>query len=67
LACAARWRHAAVDLPMKVLVWEDDGGKMWIAYTPAETLKMRYKLEGRNDVLTNMSRALEGFVTAAGN
>jgi uncharacterized protein (DUF302 family) len=60
-------RHVAVDLPMKVLVWEDDGGKVWIAYTPAETLKMRHKLEGRDDVLQNMSRALEGFVTAAGN
>src|SRR5919106_4708143 len=22
-------RHVAVDLPMKVLVWEDDGGKVW--------------------------------------
>lgn len=26
-------RRVAIDLPMKVLVWEDDAGKVWIAYT----------------------------------
>jgi uncharacterized protein (DUF302 family) len=24
-------RHIAIDLPMKVLVWEDDAGEVWIA------------------------------------
>jgi uncharacterized protein (DUF302 family) len=36
-------RQVAIDLPMKMLVWEDDAGKVWIGYTSAETLKMRYK------------------------
>ncbi len=27
-------RHVAIDLPMRVLVWEDDAGKVWIGYTP---------------------------------
>jgi uncharacterized protein (DUF302 family) len=60
-------RHVAIDLPMKVLVWEDDGGKVWIGYTPVETLKMRYKIEGRDDVLKSMAGALEAFVGSAAN
>lgn len=60
-------RHVAIDLPMKVLVWEDDGGKVWIGYTPAETLKVRYKIEGRDDVLKSMAGALETLVGSAAN
>jgi uncharacterized protein (DUF302 family) len=60
-------RHIAIDLPMKVLVWEDDGGKVWIGYTSPEILKRRYKIEGRDDVLKAMVGALEAFATAAAN
>jgi len=60
-------RHVAIDLPMKVLIWEDDGGKVWIGYTPSETLKTRYKIEGRDDMLKTMAGALEAFASAAAN
>jgi len=50
-----------------VLVWEDDAGKVWIGYTPVETLKIRYKMEGRDDVLKSMAGALEAFASAAAN
>jgi uncharacterized protein (DUF302 family) len=60
-------RHIAIDLPMKVLVWEDDAGKVWIGYTSPETLKTRYKIEGRDDVLKTMAGALEAFASAAAN
>lgn len=26
----------AIDLPLKVLVWEDDSGKVWLTYNSAE-------------------------------
>jgi uncharacterized protein (DUF302 family) len=60
-------RHVAIDLPMRVLVWEDDGGKVWIGYTPPSQLKARYKIEGRDDVLKALSGALETFTGAAAN
>lgn len=60
-------RHVAIDLPMRVLVWEDDGGQVWIGYTPPDTLKTRYKIEGREDVLKTMAGALEAFTSAAAN
>jgi uncharacterized protein (DUF302 family) len=58
-------RLVAIDLPMKVLVWEDDEGKVWIAYTPPATLKARYKIDGRDDILKAMAGALEAFTRAA--
>jgi uncharacterized protein (DUF302 family) len=58
-------RHVAIDLPMRVLVWEDDGGKVWIGYTPPSTLKARYRIEGRDDILKTLTGALEAFTDAA--
>jgi len=60
-------RHIAIDLPMKVLVWEDDAGKTWIGYTAPETLKARYKIDGQDAALKAMAGALDAFTTAAGN
>lgn len=60
-------RHIAIDLPMKVLAWEDEASKVWIGYTSPETLKARYKIEGRDDVLKAMAGALEAFASAAAN
>jgi uncharacterized protein (DUF302 family) len=60
-------RHIAIDLPMKVLVWEDDAGKVWIAYTTPEALKARYRIDGKDEVLKTMAGALEAFTRAAAN
>jgi uncharacterized protein (DUF302 family) len=34
----------AIDLPLKVLVWEDDGGKVWISYNSPSYLQARHGL-----------------------
>jgi uncharacterized protein (DUF302 family) len=34
----------ALDLPMKALVWEDAGGKVWISYNSPAYLQARYGL-----------------------
>jgi uncharacterized protein (DUF302 family) len=60
-------RHIAIDLPMKVLAWEDVTGKVWIAYTPPETLKARYKIDRHEEVLKAMAGALDAFTKAAAN
>jgi uncharacterized protein (DUF302 family) len=33
---------AALDLPLKLLVWEDDGGTVWMSYLSAEWLAERH-------------------------
>ncbi len=60
-------RTAALDLPMKVLVWEDDKGKTWIGYTAPRTLKSRHGIKGKpqGEALKAMGAALEGLVAAA--
>jgi uncharacterized protein (DUF302 family) len=34
----------AIDLPLKALVWEDAGGKVWLSYNNAEYLKRRHNI-----------------------
>src|SRR6202451_1438862 len=34
----------AIDLPLKLLVWEDGQGKVWISYNSPEYLKERHGL-----------------------
>ncbi len=34
----------AIDLPLKILVWEDGGGKVWISYNSQDYLKARHGL-----------------------
>ena len=33
---------AALDLPLKILVWEDGEGKVWVSYNTLEYLKARH-------------------------
>jgi len=33
---------SAIDLPLKLLVWEDDAGSTWISYVDADWLSERY-------------------------
>lgn len=42
----------AIDLPLKVLVWEDDSGQVWISYNAAFYLQRRHSLP--EDLLENM-------------
>jgi uncharacterized protein (DUF302 family) len=32
----------AIDLPLKALVWEDEGGKVWVSYNSPEYLQQRH-------------------------
>jgi uncharacterized protein (DUF302 family) len=34
----------AIDLPLKILVWEDAQGKVWVSYNSSEYLKARHSL-----------------------
>jgi uncharacterized protein (DUF302 family) len=35
---------AALDLPLKILVWEDGGGKVWLTYNSVEYIRQRHNL-----------------------
>jgi uncharacterized protein (DUF302 family) len=57
--------RAGLDLPMKVLAYEDAKGKVWIVTTRAAALKSRYAIKGRDDVITAMTGALDKLTGAA--
>jgi uncharacterized protein (DUF302 family) len=36
--------HSAIDLPLKILIWEDVQGKAWVSYNSPAYLQDRYSL-----------------------
>jgi Domain of unknown function DUF302. len=44
---------SAIDLPLKILVWEDLQGKVWITYNSSKYLQERHKLPP--DLLQNIA------------
>jgi len=45
--------RAAIDLPLKILVWEDGQGKVWLSYDSPEYLKQRHGLP--DDAIHNIA------------
>lgn len=62
MQCAAT---VAIDLPQKVLVWEDDNGKVSVSYTNPAFMKELHKIEGCDDVLEKITGLLAGLSAAA--
>lgn len=56
---------AALDLPQKALVYEDEDGQVWLAYNDPEYLANRHNITGCDDVVSKISRALFNFSRAA--
>ena len=52
----------AIDLPLKILVWEDARGKVWISYNSPDYLKQRHALPA--DLLQNIA-VVETLATKA--
>ena len=45
----------AIDLPLKALIWEDAGGKVWVSYNSPEYLQHRHNVPA--DLIKNISGA----------
>lgn len=58
-------QRIGIDLPMKALAWQDADGKVFLGYTAPETLRERYGISDRDEVLATMAKALENFASAA--
>ena len=55
-----------IDLPLKLLVWEDEAGRVWISYNDPVWLGARHGLTpSENDRLKAMAAGLQAIVTAA--
>ncbi len=58
-------RSVGIDLPIKVLIWEEPNGKVWIAYNDPAYLAERHGIDDRDAVLAKMAGAVRGLVSAA--
>jgi uncharacterized protein (DUF302 family) len=54
---------AAIDLPLKILVWEDDHGKVWVSYNSLDYLRERHRLP--QELLQNIA-VVETLASKAG-
>jgi uncharacterized protein (DUF302 family) len=55
-----------IDLPLKLLVWEDGAGKVWISYNDPVWLGARHRLPaGEGDRLKGMGAGLRSIASAA--
>ena len=55
----------AIDLPLKMLVWQDKAGKVWVGYLASDALKVRYGIKDRDEAFATMAGALAAFAKAA--
>ena len=55
----------AIDLPFKVLVWQDADGKVWLSYNTPQYLAERHGLPGCEAPLEKAAGALAGLAKAA--
>ncbi len=53
---------SAIDLPLKILVWEDDRGKVWVSYNSPDYLRQRHGLP--QELLQNIA-VVETFAAKA--
>jgi uncharacterized protein (DUF302 family)/uncharacterized membrane protein YidH (DUF202 family) len=53
---------SAIDLPLKILIWEDAQSKVWVSYNSLPYLQQRHSIPA--DVLANLA-VVEGLATAA--
>lgn len=58
-------RSIGIDLPQKMLVWEDGEGSVQVAYNDIAYLAERHGVTGRDQVITNVTGALAAIVSEA--
>lgn len=60
-------RTMGIDLPMKILTWQDASGKVWMAFSDPEDFKSRHGVRTHDEIFAKMRNALEGLAQAAGS
>ncbi len=56
----------AIDLPQKMLIWEDESNDVWLTYNDPVYLKERHAIQGCEEALDTVQKALDGIARSAG-
>lgn len=52
---------AAIDLPLKAIAWQDEQGKVWLAYNLPEYIANRHGIKDQDAVVKKMTGAVNKF------
>jgi uncharacterized protein (DUF302 family) len=58
-------QQIAIDLPLRILVWEDSAKTAWIGYEPPARVAERHRVQGCREVLDRITTALSTLTAAA--
>lgn len=58
-------QSVAIDLPQKVLIWEDDKAKVWISYNDPGYLVERHNITGCEEIISKIEKVLAGIAKSA--
>lgn len=58
-------QSVALDLPQKMLAWQDESGKVYLSWNDPQYLQTRHEIEGCDEILKKVSGALANFAQAA--
>lgn len=58
-------QSVGIDLPLKVLIWEDETGAVWLGYNDPAWILARHGIDGHAALAAKMSKALAGMTDAA--
>jgi uncharacterized protein (DUF302 family) len=58
-------QRVGLDLPLKVLAWEDAQGQVWLGYTPPREIATRHTIADRATVIETMSVLLDDLTNQA--
>src|SRR5258705_9460687 len=52
---------AGIDLPLKVLVWQDAAGQTWLSYNEPNWMAQRHHLDGNAEIVDRLANALSAI------
>lgn len=57
--------EAAIDFPLKALVWEDAGGKVFFSYNTVSSIVAKHKIKGQDELAGKLDGLLAAIAKAA--
>jgi uncharacterized protein (DUF302 family) len=58
-------QRVGIDLPLKVLLWQDEEGQVWLSYNSADHVFNRFAINDRPKVKSNVSGVLDKLAKQA--
>ena len=57
-------QSAGIDLPQKILIWQDSSDQVWLTYNEPSYLANRHNVNDCGDLIEKISKGLSGIISA---